>query len=178
MADPGGAATLAYTNNTSVQVVSGPQSFTGNKAILATSFTSANASGLQLITGLASPVYPSGFVGNIAFHCGIGFSQATPVAGDQFGIAVLTTAPTRVDAVGMVATNTTAFAEGPLTNLTSTTPTSIVTFTEVASTVVPAFLDGSVQLSGAGAAQIQFYVTNGTAANVIVVAPDSYCSFM
>ncbi len=177
--EPGGNGTFMMTNNnaSTVQVVSGQNSFTGNKAILTTDFTDANSAGLQVITGL-SFTFPTSFVGNITFHCALSFSQATPVASDQFGLAVLTTAPTRADAVALVGTNTTAFATGPLTNLTTTTPTAIITFTEVASSVMPAYLDGTVQLPGGGSQVLQFYVTNGTSANLIVVKAGSYCSVL
>lgn len=178
------AATQTLTNKTLTSpVLNGATvnttviSLLGNKAQLTSDFTSANASGLQLITGLSFSL-PATYSGNLSFHCGLQFSQATPVAGDQFGVALLTTAPTRMDAEAIAATNTTAFTEGPLTNLTTTTPTAIVTFTEVASTKVPAFIDGTVQVAGSGAATLQFYVTNGTAGDVIVVGAGSYCSII
>jgi hypothetical protein len=153
---------------------SGFQSEVGNRAVLLTDFTSANASGLQLITGLSvSP--PTNYAGVSSFHCALGFSQGTPGAGDQFGVAVLTTAPTRVDAYSSVSTNTTATAYGALNNLTTTTPTAVITFTQVASGVSPAYIDGLVQWAGTGVQTLQFYVTNGTAANVIAVKAGSYC---
>lgn len=152
-----------------------PGQLTGSRAQLTADFTDANSAALQVITGLSFAI-PSTYVGNLSFHCGLAFSQATPVAGDQFGVALLTTAPTRLDAVALVATNVTTTQFGPLTNLATTTPTAIVTFTAVPTTVLPAFIDGTVQVAGGGAATLQFYVLNGTAANVIVVRAGSFCT--
>jgi hypothetical protein len=175
--DGGGNTSVMYTNNnaSTVQAVSSINSFTGNKAILTADFTDANASGLQVITGLSFTL-PTSFVGNLAFHCSLIFSQATPGASDQFGVTVLTTAATRIDAEATVSTNTTAVAVGTLANLATTTPTSIITFTQVASAGSPAYIDGVAQLPGGGSQVLQFYVTNGTAANVIKILAGSYCT--
>jgi hypothetical protein len=176
LADPGGAATLMYTNATASQTVSGLNTFTGNKAQITSDFTDANSASLQAITGLGIAVV-STFTGPLSFHCGIRYSQATAVAGDQFGIASLTTAATRLDAGGLVSTNATTVTQGFLDNLTTTTPTAIVTFTPAVTTELQATLDGTVQVA-AGGSVIQFYVLNGTAANVIVVKAGSYCTLM
>lgn len=178
--DGGGNTSVMYTNNnaSTVQTVSSINSFTGNKAILTSDFTDSNASGLQVITGLAF-TFPTSFVGNVTFTCSLNYSQATASASDQFGVAVLTTAPTRVDADAIVFTNTTAITEGELANLTTTTPTSIVTFTPGASaTTFPANITGVAQLAGGGSQVLQFYVTNGTAANVIIIKAGSYCTII
>lgn len=146
-----------------------------NKAVLLTAFTDANASGLQAITGL-SFTFPSTFVGPVAFHCGLGYSEATPAAGVGFGLAVLTTAPTRVDAVqitGSAAAGTQI--SGPITNLTTTTPTAFGTVTPGSTVVYHGFIDGTAQLAGSGAATLQLYIQQGTAANVVVIAAGSYC---
>jgi hypothetical protein len=179
-----GSYDICVTNALSIPVLSSAcnyglviyqGNFTANKAMITTAFTDANSAALQAITGLSIPI-PSTFVGNLNFHCALGYSQATPIAGDQFGIALLTTAPTRIDGVALVATNVTTTQYGLITNLTTTTPTAMVTFTPVPTTVLTAYLDGTVQVAGGGASTLQFYVLNGTAADVIVVAAGSYCT--
>ena len=60
-------------------------------------------------------------------------------------------------------------------NITNTTPTSIVTFTPVGTGEKPVEIDGSIEVAGGGASTLQFYVTNGTAADVIVIKRGSYC---
>jgi hypothetical protein len=152
--------------------------YSANKAVLTAAFTDANASGLQAITGLSFAI-PSTFVGNLTFHCAIGYSEATPAAGAGFGVAVLTTAPTRLDAVHTTtyssAVPTLQSTATPITNLTTTTPTAFGTVTPASTTVYPAYIDGVVQTAGGGAQTLQFYVQQGTSADVIVIAPGSYC---
>jgi len=148
----------------------------GNKVLLTSDFTDSNASGLQVITGLAIAL--PNVVRNWSFHCGLTYSEATPIASDQFGVASLTTAPTNLHAWGQVITTegaTAAQTTGDSGNITNTTPTSIVTFTPVGTGIKQATLDGSIETAGGGASTLQFYVTNGTAADVIVIKRDSYC---
>ncbi len=175
--DGGGNTSVAYANNnaSTVQVMSTINSNTGNKAILTTDFTDANASGLQAITGLSFTL-PTSFVGNLTFHCSLIYSQATGSASDQFGVGVLTTAPTRLDASANVPITASTVNFGALANLTTTTPTSIISFTGPSATPLPAYIDGSVQLPGGGSQVLQFYVTNGTAANVIKILAGSNCT--
>lgn len=146
----------------------------GNVARVTTDFTDANSAALQAITGLSFSL-PAVAV-NYSFHCSLMYSQATNVAGDQFGIGVITTAPTSASAFSTVNTNATAVQYGVLTSLASTTPTAVVTFTPAVATVLGANLDGTVEISGSGASTFNIYVLNGTAANVIVVKKDSYCT--
>jgi hypothetical protein len=145
-------------------------------ARVTTDFTSANSAALQAITGLtiALPAQANTY----SFHCAVQYSQATPSAGDQFGIAVLTTAPTNamvsaiVDQLGGAAGTV---SPGTLAGLTTTTPTAFVTFTPANNAIHAGFIDGTVEIPGSGASTFQLYVLNGTAANVIVVKRGSYC---
>ena len=169
---------LQSSCNYGIVVNSGPLFTNGQKAALTSAFTSANASGLQAITGLAI-TFPSTFASSVAFHCALGYSEATPAAGASFGLAVLTTAPTRLDAVDTAFTSAAgASVVGPITNLASTTPTAFGTFTPGSTVIYPAYIDGVVQLAGGGAATLQVYVQQGTAADVIAVAPGSYCQVL
>jgi hypothetical protein len=148
----------------------------GNKVSLSAPFTDANASGLQAITGLS---FALGTVArNWSFHCSLTYSEATPIASDQFGVASLTTSPTNLHAWAHVITTegaTAAQTTGDSGNITNTTPTSIVTFTPVGTGVKQTELDGTIEAAGSTATTLQFYVANGTAADVIVIARDSYC---
>jgi len=149
----------------------------GNKVFVGTSdFTSANSASLQAITGLT---YGLGSTArNMSFHCSLMYSQATNVSGDQFGVGVITTAPTNVNVFGTAYTNTGAaspVSTGVLNGLASTTPTAVVTFQPAVTTVLGATLDGTVETAGGGAATFNIYVLNGTAADVIVVKRGSYC---
>lgn len=149
---------------------------TGNHVFLNAPFTDSNASGLQVITGLS---FALGTVAHSwSFHCSLTYSQATPSASDQFGVASLTTSPTNLHAWAHVITTEGAAAvqnSADSGNITNTTPTAIVTFTPVGTGVKAAEIDGSIETAGTTATTLQFYVTNGTAADVIVIARDSYC---
>jgi hypothetical protein len=167
--------TLQSSCNYGLTVASGPLVTNGVKAALTSTFTDANASGLQLIPGL-SFTFPSTFASSVVFHCALSYSEATPAAGAGFGVAVLTTAPTRLDADTVVYSSAAgASANAPITNLTTTTPTAGATVTPGSTVVYPAYIDGVAQLAGGGAATLQIYVQQGTAADVIAVAPGSYC---
>jgi hypothetical protein len=146
------------------------------KAVGTSDFTSANASGLQAITGLSFPLGSTAQV--FTFHCALMYSQATNVAGDQFGVAVITTAPTNVAASGEVWQNTTAGTSipGVLATLSTTTPTAVVTFQPAVTGILRGTLDGTIETAGSGAATFNVYVTNGVAADVIVVKRGSYCT--
>jgi len=147
-----------------------------NVAILTSDFTDSNASGLQVITGLAI-TFPA-IAKNYSFHCSLSYSEATPIASDQFGVASLTTAPTNLKAQAHVTTTEGAAAAqttGNSGNITTTTPTSIVTFTPVGTGEKPVEIDGAIEVAGGGVSILQIYVTNGTAADVIVIKRGSYC---
>lgn len=147
----------------------------GNHVFVTADFTDANSAALQAITGLTYAIGST--AQKLSFHCSLMYSQATASAGDQFGVGVITTAPTNVSAYGTAWQNTTAGTDvyGVLTGLTTVTPTSVVTFTPAVTTVLGANLDGTVETAGGGAATFNIYVLNGTAANVIVVKRGSYC---
>jgi hypothetical protein len=148
------------------------------KAVGTSDFTSANSAALQAITGLSFPLGSTAQV--FTFHCALMYSQATNVAGDQFGVGVITTAPTNVNVTGVAYTNTGATAAAPFTGqlnaLASTTPTAVVTFQPAVTSVLRAELDGTIETAGGGAATFNVYVLNGTAADVIVVKRGSYCT--
>jgi hypothetical protein len=149
------------------------------KVYLSADFTSANASGLQAITGLgcAIPVMSSVSLPT-SFNCPIMYSQATASAGDQFGVNYSGTI-TNFNAWGNVATNTgaaTPFTTGTALAIASNTPTSVVTFTPGSTGLYIANINGTVEAANSSGT-LQLYVTNGTAANVIVVKRSSYCQF-
>lgn len=147
----------------------------GNKKFVTTDFTDANSAALQAITGLSFALPAST---QFSFHCSLMYSQATNVAGDQFGVGVITTAPANANIFGQAYTNTGAAAPesvGVLNALTTTTPTAVVTFQPAVTGVLGASLDGTIE-TGAGASTFNLYVLNGTAADVIVVKRGSYCA--
>lgn len=150
------------------------------KVFLNSDFTSANASGLQAITGLSCLIATGvgGVALNSTFQCNIMYSQATNVASDQFGVGY-TGSVTNFNAWGNVATNTgaaTPFTSGTATAIASNTPTAVVTFQPGNTGLNIAQITGTIEPTG-GAGTFQLYVTNGTAADVIVVKRDSYCQF-
>jgi hypothetical protein len=149
----------------------------GRKAFVTTDFTDANASGLQAITGLTFNL--STVAQSFVFHCSLRYSQATASASDQFGVGVITTAPISVNVFSSTYTNVGAASPvttGVLSLLNTSTPTSVVTFTPGASaTIFGAYLDGTVETTGGGTSTFNIYVTNGTAANVIIIKRGSYC---
>lgn len=168
----GSAQTIAALETT--QTWTAIQRESGNIALLTGDFTSANASGLQVITGLSFTL-PNA-ANNFGFECNIKYSQATPSANDQFGVASLTTAPTNLTAdASPLFTNVSAVAYGDSGNISNTTPTAIITFTPAVTNVLGVTLRGTIETAGGGASTLQFYVTNGTAANVIVIKRGSYC---
>jgi hypothetical protein len=142
-------------------------------------FTDANSAALQAITGL-SYTFPNPQAAQaVSFSCMVMYSQATNVAGDQFGAGLITTAPTSLSATGTVTTNATTSSYGVLTALTTVTPTAIVTFTPAVATVLNAYIDGTVEVPAAapGSSSVfNLYVLNGTAADVIVVKRGSFCT--
>jgi len=150
----------------------------GGKVFLSSDFTSANASGLQAITGL-NCTFPSSVPAayNASFRCSLIYSQATNVSGDQFGVGWSNTI-TNFNAWGRVATNTGAaapFATGAATGIATNTPAAVVTFQPANTGLNIAEIDGTAETTSGGT--FQLYVTNGTAANAIVVKRDSYCQF-
>jgi hypothetical protein len=130
---------------------------------------------LQAITGLSFTFGEASQV--LSYHCALIYSQATPIASDQFGVGLITTAGV-LNGFGSVITTggaTAAQTTGVLTGLNTVTPTAVVTFTPVGTGNLQATLDGTFT-TGAGASTFNIYVANGTAADVIVIARGSYCA--
>jgi hypothetical protein len=148
------------------------------KVFLNADFTSANASGLQAIAGLnCAFLNENAIPANASFTCKLIYSQATNVAGDQFGVGFSNTI-TNFNAWGSVATNTgaaTPFTTGVATGIVSNTPTAVVTFQPGNTGLNIAEIDGT--LEAGTAATFQLYVANGTAADVILIKRSSYCQF-
>lgn len=168
-----GATSGAYTDGAGNYTTPGFIA-AGNRKALASDFTDANSASLQAITGLSYTLQASK---TYSFVCSLMYSQATNVAGDQFGVGVITTAPANVNAFGQAFTNTGAAAPesvGVLNALTTTTPTAVVTLQPAVTTVLGATLRGTVE-TGAGTSTFGPYVLNGTAADVIVIKRGSYC---
>jgi hypothetical protein len=153
----------------------------GAKVYLNADFTSANASGLQAITGLSCTLnnaFSAGIVPVASFVCQLVYSQATNVASDQFGVGYSGGSVTNFSAWGSVATNTgaaTPFTTGAAIAIVANTPTAVVTFQPGNTGVDIAQVYGTLETAATGT--LQLYVTNGTAADVIVVKRDSYCQF-
>ncbi len=139
---------------------------------LASDFTDANSAGLQAITGLSFSL-PS-VAANYSYHCAVQYTQATPSANDQFGVASLTTAPTNLTMEGLVAQSG-AVAVYASATITNTTPTASVTFTPASAAILGAHFEGTIEAAGGGASTLQFYILNGTDADVITIKKDSYC---
>jgi hypothetical protein len=167
---PNNTGTVAETNL--AQTFSAQQALSSNNAVLTSDFTTANASGFQTITGLGFTLAAS-TAQNVPFECDIMYSQATVVS-DSFGIQDVTIAPTRLDALGVMGTSTTAYTTGNLANLTTTTATAIVTATPTVTTVNSVHLSGVIQQpSNASSSAVNIMVSQSTAANVIVIKAGS-----
>ena len=159
------SATPTYT---SISINGTPQT-----AALTSTFTTSTTSGLQAITGLSFTLAAS-TAQNVPFVCFVGYSQATNVS-DGFGVG-LSQAVTRIDSVGNANTSTTAVKSGVLTNGTSTGGQTVITFTPTVTTVLPIQISGVAQVaSHSGTTTLQFYVSQSTTADHIVIAAGSYC---
>jgi hypothetical protein len=148
------------------------------KVFLNADFTSANAAGLQAITGLSCAFPNFATNPNVSFQCNLMYSQATNVAGDQFGVSLSNTL-TNFNAWGRVDTNTgpaTPYTTGTALAIAASTPTAVVTFQPANTGLNQAQINGTIEINGT-TGTFQLYVTNGTAANVIVVKRSSYCQF-
>jgi hypothetical protein len=164
----GGATGQYFWNPVTGQWQNGTNQF----AQLTADFTTGSGTtALQAITGLALNLDGSGQTA--PYNCILMFSQATPVA-DAIGIGD-SVAPTRLDADAWVNTSATATTFGNLANLTTTTPTAITTATPTVSTVLGIELGGIVVQTAGTPGVIQFYMSQATAANVIVVKAGSFC---
>lgn len=166
-------AASSITDNGTIIVSSEPTSFTGMKSQLTADMTPTASTSL-VPTGLTLPSVANT---NFSFHCDILYNQQTAAQADALGIEFNTTAPTRADAMGIVGTAATAVATTPsLVNLTSTTPTNIVTFTpSAATTVFSAQLGGTYQIGATAPTAIKIDVLTGAGADTITVKAGSYC---
>lgn len=146
-------------------------------------FTDANAAGAQNILLAATNTG-----GNMAFYlpanqpatwridCVFAYSQATGAA-DSFGVT-FSNAPTNTMLWGLMATNATAFASLTPVNITGTSNTTIVTGTPAVTTVLGAHIQGYVEMpSTTTPTQVLWTITQGTAANVVVIKRDSGCTW-
>lgn len=143
-------------------------------AKLTADFTDANAAGAQNIPALQF-FLPAGPAQSWYIRCTVQASQATQVA-DNFGIQ-FGTAPTNGAFSGWMQTGATAGAGGtPASGISGTSNTNIVTFTPSGSGVFGGYFDGIVELPATTVGtQVNITVTQGTAADVIVVKRDSGC---
>ena len=138
-------------------------------------WTDASSASPQNIFGL-SFILPAGQLGPFKIDCDLYYSQATNVA-DTFGIQ-FSVAPTNAEIGGIAATNATAFAAGTPANITGTGATAVVTFTPAVTSVLYAHIGGLVENASAGTDNtVNIQVTQGTAADVIVIKRGSMCSY-
>ena len=146
-------------------------------AVLTADWATISSTALQVITGLSFTL-PASVAQNVPFECNLMYSQATMVS-DSFGIGLVTYAPTRIDAEGVINTAAAAGtqASAALNNLTTTTPTAIVSGTPgVTNVVYFVRLTGLVQnASNAGTNTLNFYASQTTAADVIKIKSGSWC---
>src|SRR5581483_1639592 len=116
----------------------------GMKTFVTADFTTAANTSLQTITGL-SWTLPVSTAVNFSFHCALQYSQGTATGAVAFGVQGATTAPTQINASGIISTNTTAQTYGNLQGLATTTATNVVSATPSAITTIwNAYLDGTV----------------------------------
>lgn len=141
---------------------------------LTADFTDANAAGAQNIPALAFYL-PAGVAATYHIDCTIAYSQGT-AASDTFAIQ-FGTAPTAVMIGGVAFTNATASAAGTPSTTANTSSNTVVAFTPAVTTVLWARLDGYVEVaSNAVDTLVNVQVSQGTAANVIVIKRDSGCT--
>jgi hypothetical protein len=153
----------------------------GNNAILTTDFTDTSSASLQNVTGLSFTL-PANTARNYEVDCNLMWSQATFTGiTDQFGLQDVTVAPTRIDGYGLMSVAgpgavITNAIYGVLTNLTTTTATSIVSAIPTVATINFSQLHFTVQQpSNASTSVLQIMVSQSTAADVIVVRAGSSC---
>jgi len=131
----------------------------------ALSFTSANASGAQTITGLSYTLAPST---NYNFHCDLQYSQATVVS-DNFGINFSQALATDGGSVsGMVTTNTTAMNKESAASISGSGGNAFSSFTPGATGVQSAVFGGVIR-NGTVANTATLTWAQSTAADVAVI---------
>lgn len=168
--------TVPTTNTTGGATVTGYLHSSLNTVQLASDFTSAVNTNLQTIGVLTWNLDAS--AKKYSFHCSLMYSQATAAVAMQFGIQAATVNPTDISAKGRVDTSTSAQTSGVLSNLATTTATSIVTFTPSATaTVFGADLDGSIDNPANNQGQVvNIMVQTSNSADLPTVKRGSYCT--
>lgn len=142
---------------------------------VASDFTTANNTSLQVITGL-SWVLQANLAQNVPFHCSIAYSQATANAAVAFGIQSATISPTNIFASGREFTSATAATQGVLATLSSTTATNIVSATPSATaTNFSVELDGYIENPSGSANTINILVSTATGADAVTIKRGSWC---
>jgi hypothetical protein len=116
----------------------------------------------------------------VKYDCIIYFDQATTAVVDEIGVGITGTAPTYSNHRGVVWSNASGAwtATGVLSDLASTTPTSVVSFTPSAITTIwNAELSGTIeQPSNATPGVFGVYVYTTTGTDNLIVKRDSACS--
>lgn len=138
--------------------------------------TSGVGTALETITGLTF-IVPATTPISIPFACHLTYHQNVAAVAVAFGIQDTPIAPSNILAQGIIGTNTTAFTQGTLVALTTTTATAIVSATPSAITT-----DWTAQLSGlieapsnASPTTISIRVSTATAADTVTVKRGSFC---
>jgi hypothetical protein len=170
------SGTIPSTNTTGGATVAGYLHSSLNTVQLASDFTSAANTSLQTIGVLTWNL--DGNAKKYSFHCSLMYSQATAAVAMQFGIQAATVNPNDISAKGRVDTSTSAQTSGVLSNLATTTATSIVTFTPSATaTVFGADLDGSIDEPANNQGQVvNIMVQTSNSSDLPTVKRGSYCT--
>jgi hypothetical protein len=171
--------TVPSTNTTGEGQFAGYLHSTINTVQLASDFTSAANTNLQTIGVLTWNL--DGNAKKYSFHCSLMYSQATAAVAMQFGIQAATVNPNDVSVKGRVDTQTgaaSAQTTGILSNLATTTATSIVTFTPSNfATIFGADLDGTVDTPANNQGQVvNIMVQTSNSADLPTVKRGSYCT--
>jgi hypothetical protein len=142
-------------------------------------FTDSTSTTLVLVTGLSTTM-PVSQAAVVKYDCLLYFDQATAAVVDEIGVGITGTAPTYSNhhAVVWAAASHAWSATGVLSDLASTTPTSVVSFTPSAITTIwSAELSGTIeQPSNATPGVFGVYVYTTTGSDNFIVKRDSACS--
>lgn len=142
-------------------------------------FTDSTSATLVLVTGLSTTMPVSQAV-VVKYDCTLYFDQATTAVVDEIGVGITGTAPTYSNhhAVVWAAASHAWSTTGVLSDLASTTPTSVASFTPSAITTIwSAELSGTIeQPSNATPGVFGVYVYTTTGSDNFIVKRDSACS--
>jgi hypothetical protein len=170
------SGTAPSVNTTGTESVAGYANLAGNKAFVASNFTTAANTSFQTITGLSFPLLP--VAGNYQGTCHGAYSQATGLASVSFGIQAATVNPTNIFATGkQQIAAATAPAPQILATLATTTPTAITTGTPAVNGTNYTFdLDFSIENPANDAGNVlNIMVSTAVAGDAVTVLRDSYC---